>query len=111
MAALPDLTPTNGPALVQNGQRSDTSTNCYALNARHSNSNSQSFATTYSKAKQLLLQSGEQMIIRLTCRHILMSSGVKTEDVTTLSDRFWDLHMQGLFDLAIRLPTSPKSLR
>ena len=70
MAALPNPILSATSSLVHDVQPPDIIPNCYALDARYSNSNPQSFAATYKKAKQLLLQSGVYLTVRPTSRHV-----------------------------------------
>jgi hypothetical protein len=70
MSVLSELSPINGISAARGVQTSESSTDYYALDAHLSNSNPQDFATTYQKARQLLLQSGKRTTPYLICRRI-----------------------------------------
>jgi hypothetical protein len=53
---MADPGPIDAPSYVKTP---DSSLNCYALDARYSNSNPQAFATTYQKARDIFQESGK----------------------------------------------------
>lgn len=70
--------------------------NGHVLDARRSAQTSEQFTATYDQARSFMQEAGQSIRHYIaSIRRLLTHSGVTIDDITKLSDRFWEFYLNG----------------